>query len=240
MNHPKSLFLILSVIAALFSFTVPVSAIEISIKGNVKDDGSGTFDVIYSARSSEIKGFFVGGYPFGPKVVESFFSGNGTTVKNAGYWANQKDTTLKNASFTIEFKDINQLKNLKGFTGNNISFDFSPSAEGKVFSMTVKPGGANQPAISLYRIELTFDGNVKKSNAQVAKDNTVTWYKDKNIDNKQNIVLNATVSSSGSSSASSTGDGKTENKSCGLFGFELPIFVFGYLLIGAFRTKNKA
>ena len=88
---------------------------------------------------------------------------------------------------------------------------------------------AKTQLINSFHLTLTFDDEIKSANGQI-KDKTVDWFQ---TDFSKENVLTATLKSSGSKSNSNEG-----GKGCGLFGMELPIILFGGLVL-AFKKKKK-
>ncbi|MDZ4712032.1 MAG: hypothetical protein SGI89_06860 [bacterium] len=225
MNFKTSLLLLCTIF--FFSTTIFAGDIMITSTMSLKNDGSGTMDLIYRAKNSDVKGYMVGNYPFAPKVMESYFSSSNSTVKNTSFYKSKTDTTIYNASMTIDFKDINKLREARGFAEINASW--TPGASANVFKWAIRPNSQATAQVSEITFKVTFEDAIINSNGQKVEGNTVTWYKTmKDIDPSKELILTANIKSAGTTTTSGT---KTEEKSCGLFGLELPFMLLAGLVI---------
>ena len=220
-------FLVLSLIFCIGNGKSFGADIKINASINLKKDGSGTMELSYNAKDSEVKNYMLGNFPFGPKTMESFYGSSSSTVSNANFYKSTADNSIYVASMKIEFKDINKLKEARGFYYMDASW--IGSDKGDNFKWIFKPDTKNLVQIQELTFKVTFEDAVLNSNGQKLEGTTVTWYKDsKAIEAGKEISLNATIKSAGTTTTSGT---KTEEKSCGLFGLELPFMLLAGLVI---------
>lgn len=220
---------------------------------NLKDDGSGTIKLSYSAENKMLQKFkfVLGNYPFSEKLAKDYFSSASTTVKSAKLNFNVSDSVYF-MTLEIEFKNLNKINQAKGFSG--ILAKWIGTDTGAVFSYTVLAGKSAIEFFDPQSYIVDFESSVKSTNG-VKAEKKVTWGNrtSKNTNFSKDQTMTASTSGTVPKSLDTT-PGTTTNqnqdqktagkdvkeekseKSCGLFGIELPLIVLaGYV----FRARKK-
>ena len=219
---------------------------------DLKDDGSGTIKLSYSADNKMLQKFkfILENYPFTEKLAREYFSSPATTVKNAKLNFDAKDSTYF-MTLEIDFKNLNKINQAKGFSG--IQAKWFGTDTGAVFSYTILAGKSAIQFFDPQSYIVNFENSIKSANG-VKTDKNVTWGNrtSKNTNFSKDQTLTATTNGTVPKSLDTTPGapikqdqktaGKNEKqeekseKSCGLFGFELPfIMLAGY----TFSARRK-
>jgi len=225
----KGFIVILLLTTVIFS----LGAVKIYQTGNLKSNGSGNIKIVYSAKANELKEnkFTIGNFHFSEEQARKQFSSPNTTVKNVKLDFSQKDSTYF-MTVNVDFTNINKLSEARGFS--NVKASYVKTEKGNEFKyiLTANPELYKKFENQSYIIE--FENKVISSNGAI-KDNTVTWgnRNKSNSDFSKDVLMIALTESNGNIGGT-TGSGETSNndkeKSCGLFGIELPvILLFGLL-----------
>lgn len=227
------IFFVIFIISNNFSIASDISINQVA---TLKNDGSGKIDLTYSAKNTTIKNFMVGNYPFAPKVAEKRFTSANTKVESSGFYRSKNDTSLYNIKVIVDFQKLNNLNQALAFS--EVKASWTNTDSGNVFKWVIPSNSKASAQITTFSYKFTFDGKVINSNGGKVEGNTITWYRDgKNIDPTKDIVLTALIESDGSESTNKTdGDGK----SCGLFGFELPLIMLAGLVFSVNRKRKKS
>jgi len=219
-------FLILFLI---FAFE-KTNAIEIFQSTYVKGDGSGKIKITYSAKESDVtkNNSLIGNFPFDAAKIKGYFSSPGNDLKKSEVL--KKDGNVY-VNAEIDFITVYKIKDMKGFSGTNSSFIKTDT--GMVFYWNLKGNQPNQSAV-LNKITyvFSFEGDIK-STTGILKNKEVSYYRDTKIGNfNTDLFCTVTVDPVEVKSSDNTKNGSPEeNKSCGLFGIELPFILLGGLLI---------
>lgn len=227
----KSKLLILVIVFTLNSNFSFAGDIIINQTATVKNDGSGKIDLTYSAKNTTIKNYMAGIYPFAPKVAEKRFSSGNTKVESTGFYRTKSDTNIHNMRVVIDFTELGKLNQANAFS--DVTASWKKTDNGNEFNWVVMANPKSDVQISQYTYKITFDDQVLSSNGQKVEGNTITWFKDKNIDPTKDIVLKAVIKSDGTSPSK-------DEKSCGLFGLELPLLILGGFVISQRQRRRKS
>jgi hypothetical protein len=234
----------------------------VSVAGNVyqvinlKDDGSGTIKLSYSADNKMLQKFkfILGNYPFTEKLAKEYFSSQNTTVQNAKLNFDIKDSTYF-MTLEIDFKNINKINQAKGFSG--IVARWFGTDTGAVFNYTILAGKSTIEYFDPQSYIVNFENSVKSTNG-VKTDKNVTWGNrtSKNTNFSKDQTMAASTSGSVPKSLDTTPAspmsqeqktaGKDEKqvekseKSCGLFGFELPLILLAGYVFSLTSKRRKS
>jgi hypothetical protein len=114
---------------------------------------------------------------------------------------------------------------------------FINSDSGKNFAYVITPSFTKSNSLNSVYTVLTNSGAIKSANGKV-DGNSVVWYKGKEFLSSKNILLLATLESD-ENSPGNTSSGEQE-KSCGLFGIELPLILLtGLVFSGNLKRRRK-
>lgn len=234
LNLSRIVFLLLISVTTYFS----IGAVRVYQTGKLKSDGSGNIKIIYSAHASELKAkqYIIGNFMFAEELAKRQFTSPNTSINKVKLDFNPADS-LYLITVDVDFKDINKLSEANGFS--NVKASYTKSDTGMVFRyiITANPNLYKDFENQSYVME--FANKVKSTNGAL-KDNTVTWgnRNSKNTDFSKDVALVATTTADGSVTTSNSPSGEKE-KSCGLFGLELPIILLGGLVLNKSLKRKK-
>jgi len=114
---------------------------------------------------------------------------------------------------------------------------------GAVYVWFLSPDDLQKSSIETYQVVLSSDPEIKSTNG-LMNGKVVTWFVYGNKENKYGAYFVTPVKADGfeigAVSDSSNKSGDSKERSCGLFGLELPvIMLFGLLLTKNLRKRNK-
>ncbi|HMQ70040.1 MAG TPA: hypothetical protein PKA90_13760 [Ignavibacteria bacterium] len=227
-------YIILLLIFVSTNFSL--GAVKIYQTGDLKSNGSGSIKIVYSANEDELKAnkFTIGNFHFSEEQARKQFTSPNTNVKNVKLDFDQKESRYF-ITVDVDFKDINKLSDARGFS--NVKASYKSTDTGNVFRYIILVNPELYKKFSSQSYIMNFESKVKSSNGSI-KGNTVTWgnrSKD-NSDFSKDVYLTATTESDGKLNESKV-EGEQE-KSCGLFGIELPLILAGaYFYSNKFRKK---
>lgn len=187
----------------------------------LKPDGSGSIDLHYRTKSSNLSmGDELGGLSFNEDQIRKRFSSSNTNIKSVVVENVEADTTT-HVKINIEFNDFNYLSEAQGFSGiksqwikGNGVMEFSYIIE----KDSVNVSGMNENFLE-YKFE--FSDEVIATNG-VKEFNTVSWkIPVSRLTDK--IEMTATV--------------KSKGKTCGIFGYEFMIFL---AVLFAVKIKKRS
>lgn len=222
-----------SLLAVIFFSLFFLTGVDVIQDMHTKGNGSGSLKLTYYVPEAEAQknNNLIGNFPFDDARVKEYFTAPGVTLKKSQVV--KKDGNIYVIA-DIDFSTVYKIKDLKGFQGTNSSF--SKTDSGMVFFWNLKGNDPKQSGvIDKVTYSFTFDGDIKSTTGQI-RDKKVVYYRDKKTGNfNTDLFCSITVTPSEvKSSGNETNPGKTENKSCGLFGIELPLILAG----GYFFTRK--
>ena len=218
------LFLFIPVFAGAVNFTQTIT---------LEKDGSGIIKLIYSEKETTVKAgnFVVGSLPFSKEKSEEYFNSSNTSIRIFTVEKDPKDNSLLQVIVAMNFKDLNRINEMKALSNAQVSLTKTDS--GNVFKYFITPAFTKANFLeSVYTI-LIYNGKFKSSNGDAVANGSITWYRGKEFLNIKDIYLFATIESEVKTETNTTGE---KGKSCGLFGFELPILLIAGL---AFNFTKK-
>ena len=212
-----------------FALFIIISAITLSGCINLEQDtklnadGSGTMDIHYWTKTSNIIGEEIAGFGFTDDKVNVNYTSPNTEASEVKIEKNLEDSTT-HVSLKLTFKDINRITDAKAFT--KVKATWEKHADGMLFQYILikDTANANQPGMNDYKLtyEFEFPNDIVRANG-ILEDNKVIW--EKTIaDLKEDVEMTAIV--------------KEGTKSCGLFGFELPVIVLSGLFLITINKKR--
>lgn len=222
----------------VFYLIIPIIAGAVNFNQTItlKEDGSGSINIFYLEKESTIKtkNFLIGNLPFTKEKINEYFGSNKIKVFESKISASAKDNTMTEVYVSLTFSNINDLNSLKGLANNQFSFSVSDS--GNVFKSSITPEFNTVNSINQIYCVLNSKADIISSNGQI-KDKSVSWFRAKEFLDKNTTNFIATIFSKNIKKTAT--DNKVEEKSCGLFGIELPvIFLLGTVLMNYRRKKE--
>jgi len=236
----------------LFVFVILISNIYIPIShasvtffqtSKVNSNSTMTITITYGAKESEIKksNNIIGSLPFTAETVKEYFSFPGGEIKKSAIYKDQKDASITNVTVDLFVKDLSKLTSSKALNG--IKIGYSKSDTGIVFSWLIPNSFMQTNSVDTYQFLLTVDGELKSSNG-IIKDKVCNWYIYKDKMNPGGAYFLTTFKanpnpiSSGDTPKDTTSKGN--EKSCGLFGLELPlIMLLGLIFNKSLKRKDR-
>lgn len=210
----------------------------------VRGNGSLSMTITYSAKESEFKGNnnLIGNLPFTTELVKEYFSIPSSEIKKTSIYKDPNDATITNVSIELIVMDINKIANAKALSGLRPGYVTSDS--GHIFRWLIPTSFMQTNSIDTYQFLLSVDGDIKSTNG-VLKNNVCSWYVFKDKMNPNGAYFLATVNPDPSKmpkteSVTENNPSGGEEKSCGLFGLELPfILLTGLVLSGKLKRIKK-
>ena len=198
--------------------------IELEQQTKLNADGSGTMDIHYWTKTSNIIGEEIAGFGFTDDKVNVNYTSPNSEVSEVKIEKNLEDSTT-HVSLKLTFKDINRITDAKAFS--KVKATWEKHADGMLFQYILikDTANANQPGMNDYKLtyEFEFPNEIVRANG-IMKDKKVIW--EKTIaDLKEDVEMTAIV--------------KEGTKSCGLFGIELPVIILVGFVVKTF-VKRKA
>lgn len=240
MESVKNYFIQLLLVVLFLFIPIYASAINFVQIITLEKNGSGIIKLIYSEKESLVKekNFVVGNLPFSKEKSAEYFNSSNTSIRLFEVGKDPKDNSLTQVTVSMNFKAITDINQMKALSEAKVKF--SETDTGKVFVYAITPEFTKANSIDYLLTILTYNGEVKSSNGKMEGKN-IQWSRNKqNIDAKKVMDFIATVKTelkTTSNSSNSTGE---KEKSCGLFGIELPIILLGGLVISQkLRTSKK-
>ncbi len=220
----KMLFKSLLSVSILFLTAVFLSGcVNLEQKTKLNADGSGTMNIKYWTKSSNVSSDELSGFGFTEAKVKSNYTSANTEPAEIKIEKNASEDSLAVVTLTVKFKDLNKLSEASAF--KKIKASWADGKEGKEFKYVLlqDTSSAKNMGMEEYKLnyEFEFPGEVLSTNG-VKDGQKVKWEKTV-ADLKEDITMSATVKS---------------GKKCGLFGMELPIiFLLGMGMIYLRRRK---
>jgi len=214
-------FLALLVIISVITLS---SCVNLEQDTKLNADGSGTMEIHYWTKTSNVIGEEIAGFGFTEDKVNVNYTSPNTEVSEVNIEKNLEDSTT-HVSLKLSFKDINRITDAKAFS--KVKATWEKHADGMLFQYILikDTANANKPGMSDYKLtyEFEFPNEIVRANGNVG-DTKVYW--EKTIaDLKENVEMTAIV--------------KEGTKSCGLFGIELPVIILVGFVIATFYKRKK-
>ncbi|MBK9228812.1 MAG: hypothetical protein IPL67_17585 [Ignavibacteria bacterium] len=214
------------------------------------NDGTGTISLTYSAKSVDVKkaNNLIGNLPFTNELANEYFNSAGSKVTKAMFYKSQGDSSIQNATIELAVTDFNLLSKCKGFS--DVTASWSKSDSGMVFRWLFSPSHKTKNEIESYQMIVDFESDLKSTNGVLAG-KQVRWFVYTDKMNPNGAFFVATINSDGTTKAgkeitkngsegSKGGKEGEKEKSCGLFGLELPLVLLGWLVFANRKnTSNK-
>jgi len=206
----------------------------------INNDRSGTIRIFYWTNSSDVKGNdSFKGLPFTEEKIRAAFGSDNNKIQTLKVKTNNSDTASVN--LVIAFKDIQKINTAPGFAYSKIVW--YKNADSTVFMAQMEK---ETDYLSTDKIIYTFvlpTTEIVKTTGTKTNENTVTYgLNTNNLANGANFVItfkNSNDVNTSSNDGNKSNDGN--EKSCGLFGIELPFVLFSglsYVLINRKKKKN--
>lgn len=213
------------------------------------NNGTGTISLTYSAKSAEVSksNNLIGNLPFTNELANEYFNSSGSKVTKAMFYKSKGDSSIQNATIELAITDFNLLSKAKGFS--DVTASWSKSDSGMVFRWLFTPSHKTKNEIESYQMIADFESDLKSTNG-VLSGKQIRWFVFADKMDPKGAFFVATINSDGTTKAGKettkevSGDSKTgkegeKEKSCGLFGFELPLVLFGWFFFAS-RKKTSA
>lgn len=232
----RKIALLLFFVISLFT-PIIAGAIDLVQIITLEKNGSGIIKLIYSEKESLVKekNFVVGSLPFSKEKSAEYFNSSSTNIRLFEIGKDPKDNSLTQITVSMNFKDITQINQMKALSEAKIKFIDTDT--GRVFVYAITPEFTKANSLNYLLTILTYNGTVKSTNGKMEGKN-IQWSRSKqNIDAKKVMDFIATVESESKTTTNPSGD---KEKSCGLFGLELPLILLtGLVISGKYRRKRK-
>jgi hypothetical protein len=212
--------------ALLLTFAIYLAGcVNVEQKTTLKQDGSGTMNVHYWTKMSNVSSSSdLGGFSFDKDKAKTNYTSSNTEVKNVKVEEKLDDST-KHVTVDLTFKNLNDISSAKAF--EKVKASWKEGKEGMDFSYTLAKDTSNAKNMGSDEIKLNYEfefpAEVLKTDGR--KDGQKVIFDHTLADLKDDIVMTATVKNAG--------------KKCGLFGMEFPLLALAGLGIMSFRIRRK-
>ncbi len=222
----------IAVILLLFFFPLVSQAMNLNLIVQLKKGGSGTLTLMYWEKDSEIKAknSVIGNFPFSSSKSDlaEKFSAPGISILTAEMNKYPQDNSFTQSQLVLQFSDITKLGSLGALSGMNVN-TFATDT-GKVISFVVNPEFVTKNNLNALYVILGYEGEILfASDKKIVDKKRAEWFRSAQfIKSDKPIYFVALLKSEGEVKA---GEQKKDEggKSCGLFGFELPLIILlGY------------
>lgn len=230
-------------VLVIISFLLPAyaCALDLNYIINLKKDGSGTLNLIYSESESIIasKNSMVGVFPFTKDGIEKVFSVSKNTMLTSKVGKSEQDKSSTEVNIVLSFTEISNLSEIQALSLIKPTSAISDS--GRVVTVNVSPSFVSSNFVNkLYVILKSEEEIFYSSDGKIVDRKRAEWFRgDQYLKTGKHFNFVAVMKSDAkttSSNGNTSSDDKS-NKSCGLFGFELPLILFGWVLL--IRRKIK-
>lgn len=197
--------------------------VELEQKAKINEDGSGTMNIHYWTKTSNIIGEELAGFGFTEDKVNVNYASSNTEVSEVKIEKNLEDSTT-HVNLNLKFTNINKITDAKAFS--KVKATWEKHQEGMLFQYILikDTSNANKFGMSDYKLlfEFEFPNDIVRTNGRM-EDNTAYW--EKTIaDLNEDVEMTAIVKEGG--------------KGCGLFGAELPVILLtGLFLMSVIKKR---
>lgn len=223
---------IIAIIVFSLFFPLVSQALNLNYIVQMKKDGSGTLTLMYWEKDADIKAknSVIGNFPFSSikSDLTAKFSAPGINLLSAEMSKYPQDNSFTQSQVVLQFSDITKLGSLGALSGMDVN-TFATDT-GKVVSFVVTPDFVTKNSLNALYVILGYEGEILfASDKKIIDKKRAEWFRSAQyIKSEKNIYFVALLKSEGEVKAS---DQKKDDqgKSCGLFGFELPLIILlGY------------
>jgi len=200
--------------------------------------GNGSIQVLYVEKESAIKqkNFLIGNLPFTNDKVSEYFSSPSVRIFSSKVENRANDNSLVQVLVSLTFQKITDLNSLKAFTKSN--FSLIQTDTGLVLKRTFSPEFVNENSIDQILFVAKSDLGILSSNGQI-KDNVASFFRPKDfLDGKNEVNFVSTFNQGVKKSSGEDKKVEKDPKSCGLFGFELPLILLAGYVFGLKKRWN--
>jgi len=186
----------------------------------INSDGSGTIKLTYWAKTADIKGKeMVNSFPFTEQKINSTYASSNNSVDSVSIGKTNPDTTYINVS--IAFKSITQINSAPGFSKSKVTYYKTPDSTTMIYRLEKTDEAISPDTKTFYSFQLPTDNIMRTSGVKTKADLITYELKTENVKNGVNMyAVFKTVEKIETETTH-----KESPKSCGLFGFELPVII---------------
>jgi len=223
----KTKFKLFSVLA-IFVFAISAhlaGCVNYDQKTTLKEDGSGSMKVHYwSGMKNFSMGTTLGKFDFDEAKAKTKYSSGNTEVKSVKV-EDKLDDSTKHVYVELDFKDINNLSDAKGFDGVKPSWKEVTDGMELKYTLLKDTSAAKQMGASEYTItyEFTMPSEIVSTNGTKDGQSVKYSYTLNDLDN--DIEMTTVVKKSG-------------GKLCGIIGMSLSAVFIGFAYYSQRRRKN--
>lgn len=227
----------LFIILTLFTYC-SANSMNLNQLITLNKDGSGTLVLMYWEKTSIVKekNNLIGSYPFSQDLANDYYASSNTVLKGFKMDKYAQDNSFTEVNVIIGFKDINKLSLMKPMSESKVSI--TPTDSGDVFKSIITPTFIKSNFIdNLYTI-LTFSGTKKSTNGAIKNDN-IEWFRSKEYLNTNKEIGFYAVIEMDKKVTTTKDSPENKEKSCGLFGLELPVIISLGFAFSKFAKRRK-
>jgi len=195
--------------AGFLLFIILQGCINLEDKISINKDGSGSMVIHYWALNKDIILGKIGDFAFTQSRVSANF--NSLTTEAEDIRVEKKDTdSVTHVYLNFKFRDFNRISEAKSFA--RVKPYWNADKDSIIFRFSILPDSstASQPNMTFYKLDFDFEFPSRILAANVPfNGNSIKWSKtvaDLSRDNELTAIID-------------------KKGSCGIFGFEFPVFI---------------
>lgn len=232
----KTVFVIISFLLPAFA-----CALDLNYIINLKKDGSGTLNLMYSESESIIasKNSMVGLFPFTQNGIDKAFSASKNALLTSKVGKSEQDNSSTEVNIVLSFTEISNLSEIQALS--EIKSTTAITDSGRVVAINVTPSFVSSNSINkLFVILKSEEEILYSSDGKIVDKKRADWFRSGQYlktGKPFNFVAVVKSDAKSTSPKGNTSSDDKSNKSCGLFGLELPLILFGWVLLSRRKIK---
>jgi hypothetical protein len=206
----------------------------------------GYVTIMYSADEALVKqkSYLIGNLPFNKEKIDEYFLAANIEMYKSSIGKNEKDASQLQVDVILKFKSLDDLNKIKALTGTK--FSQYQSDTGLIVTNTITPAFVKTNDLSQIYSKVNSEEEIKSSNGK-GNSKEVSFFRGKGYIEGTNdmyfafTLAKSNISKGGENTAKNNSNQEKsdkDQKSCGLFGFELPIILLGGFVFSRFRRRS--
>lgn len=238
-------FVFLTIFLSLPAYSASVQFNQVI---DLKKNMWGYATILYSANEALVKqkSYLIGNLPFTKDKIDEYFLAANIEMYKSSVGKNEKDASQLQVDVILKFKSLDDLNKIKALIGT--SFSQFQSDTGLIVTNTITPAFVKTNDLSQIYSKISSEEEIKSSNGK-GNSKEVNFFRGKGyIEGTTDMYFVFTLAKGSNSKGGKNGDEKISNqgnsdkdqKSCGIFGIELPfVLSFAYLYASRRKYRNK-
>lgn len=230
----------------LLSLPVYSASVQFNQVIDLKKTMWGYVTILYTADETlaKQKSYLIGNLPFNKEKIDEYFLAANVEMYKSNVGKSEKNASQLQVEVTLKFKSLQDLNKIKALTG--AKFSLFQSDTGLIVTNTITPAFVKSNDLSQIYSIVNSEEQIKSSNGK-GDSKEVRFFLGKGyIEGTSDMYFAFTLAKVGNSKGgeniaknnSNQEKSDKDQKSCGLFGFELPIILLGGFVFSRFRKRS--